>query len=200
MKFKISYPTDTYIPSQGFGQNPDFYANPIYGGIKGHNGIDSFAQHGYPVYATHDGYAQYEVDPGGGHGVIVTTNKTFDYKDGQAYFKTIYWHLCDGYKEPQFQSPLQGVPGRQVRNGELIGYADSTGASSGDHLHFGLKVMDKNSIGNFYNIEQDNGFLGAIDPSPYFDGSTPAMIHNLEKQISLLTQLIALVKKKLGFK
>lgn len=193
MKFQISYPFDTHLPSQVFGANPDFYSQPQYGGIKGHNGIDFIAQHGYPVYATHDGMAEFQIDPGGGHGVVITTENEFEYKDGTAQFKTIYWHLVDGVKEPQLKSPFEGAPVTRVKNGDLIGYADNTGASTGDHLHFGLKPI-KNGV----NIEQNNGFLGAIDPTPYFDGSTPSIVHNLEQQVSFLKKILDLIKQKLS--
>lgn len=191
MKFQISYPIDSVLASQGFGANPAMYADPKYGGIKGHNGIDFFAGHGNPVYATHDGTAYYEEDSAGGRGVIITSDKMFDYKNGQAYFKTIYWHLCDSSKEPQFKSPIEGKGYIKVKNGQLIGYADNTGASTGDHLHFGLKPLDI----SMNNIEQNNGYLGAIDPNPYFDGSTPAVIHSLEKQIGLLKLIVDSLKK-----
>lgn len=171
------------------------YADPKYGGIKGHNGIDFFAGHGNPVYATHDGFASFEIDNSGGHGVVVTTDKTFDYKDGQAYFKTIYWHFVDSTKEPQFKSPIENGT-KYVKNGDLIGYADNTGASTGDHLHFGLKPMAKYPDGTFYNLEQTNGFLGAIDPTPYFDGSTPTKIHILEKILIALKSLVALLTSR----
>lgn len=194
MKLQIIYPLDSILISQGFGENPQMYADPKYGGIKGHNGIDFYAGHGNPVYATHDGVATFEIDNSFGHGVVLRTDKMFDYKGGQAYFKTIYWHLCDGVKEPQFKSPIEGRIDVYVKNGDLIGYADNTGASTGDHLHFGLKPMDS----NFNNIEQQNGYLGAIDPTPYFDGNTPATIRNLTTQISTLKKIIELLKKKLG--
>lgn len=34
MKLQLSYPTNTYMVSQGFGANPAMYAQPKYGGIK----------------------------------------------------------------------------------------------------------------------------------------------------------------------
>lgn len=199
MKLQLSYPTETYLVTQTFGANPQIYANPKYGGIQGHNGLDSIAQHGYSVHASHDGWAWFEVDQGGGHGVVIVTDKEFDYKEGTSYFKTIYWHLCDGKKEPQFKSPLEGKTGlTKVKNGDVIGYADNTGASTGDHLHFGLKPCQKDIKGNFYNIETNNGFLGAINPNPYFDGSTPSQIANLSQQISFLEKMVAMLKQKLG--
>ncbi len=68
-----------------------------------------------------------------------------------------------------------------IKRGDLIGFADNTGFSTGDHLHFGLKPIktanggpispeDATDVGNYQNLEQLNGYAGAIDPSPYYLG------------------------------
>lgn len=194
MKLQLTHPMEKPLATQSFGANPTMYAKPIYGGIKGHNGIDFLASHGMPVYASHDGVASYQIDDGSGHGIVITTDKMFEYKDGQAYFKTIYWHLCDGLKEPQFKSLIENMTNIPVKNGDLIGHADSTGASTGDHLHFGLKPMNV----NYENLEQNNGYLGAINPEPYFDGSDPSTIKNLTEQIWTLKKILDLLKQKLS--
>src|SRR3990167_2222722 len=200
MKLQLSYPTNTYLISQGFGANPAFYAQPKFGGLKGHNGLDSIAQHGYPIYATHSGWAQYQVDAGGGCGVIIITDKEYESIDGvSSLWKSIYWHLVDGLKEPKLASPFQDKTGfTKVANGDLIGYADNTGASTGDHLPFALKPCAKGEDwGTFYNVNQNNGFGGAVNPIPYFDGSTPTTIQNLIKQVSLFKLIIEKLKQLL---
>lgn len=198
MKLQLSYPVNSQadgqvIINQPFGANPGFYSDPKYGGIKGHNGLDFFAGHGTPIYATHDGLASYQIDSGGGHGIVILTEKDYD----GIFYKTIYWHLIDGLKEPKYKSPLQGKAGyTKVLNGELIGYADNTGASTGDHLHFGLKPVARGeSWWVWDNIEQQNGYNGAIDPMPFFDTSTPATIQNLTKQVSILQMIEKLLKE-----
>lgn len=162
MTFELYYPVKPYEVNQVFG-NPD----PKYSamGLNGHNGVDLKAAHGRPIYASHEGLAHYEIDDGGGHGVIVTSLLRYPYKDTQVYMKSIYWHMCDSSKEPQFKSPIEGKD-MIVKPGDLLGYADNTGLSTGDHLHLGLKPLD--SYGN--NVEQTNGYLGAIDPVPYLNG------------------------------
>ncbi len=197
MKLQLSYPQNTYIVSHKFGEPGQLYTSQ---GMLGHNGLDSFAQHGTPVYATHDGLASFQIDAGGGHGVVIITDQEFEGVDTiSSYWKTIYWHLCDGLKEPQYASPFQGKTGfTKVSNGDLIGYADNTGASSGDHLHFGLKPVAKGeNWGTWYNVQQTNGYLGAVDPTPYFDGSTPLQIQDLLKLLSLYQLLVAWWKNKL---
>jgi hypothetical protein len=172
---ELYYPVKPLYMNQKFGSVAMlayYKANGI--NITQHNGIDFATKHGQPIYATHDGMAYYEIDPGQGHGVVIRTNGQFDYEDGQAHFKTIYWHLCDPVKEPQFASPVlkatinSPIP---VKAGDVIGYADSTGVSTGDHLHFGVKPVGKGEPANtWYNLEQNNGMYGAIDPNPYFNG------------------------------
>lgn len=132
--------------------------------FSGHNGIDFHAYHGQPIYAAHDGIANYEIDSGGGHGVTIKTTVLEPYRGSQAYFKTIYWHLIDGSVEPKYASPIKNIPNMPVKAGDIIGYANSTGLSTGDHLHFGLKPLAPNGT----NLEPNNGYYGAIDPSPYF--------------------------------
>lgn len=136
---------------------------------KGHDGIDFHAPHGTPVYAAHDGLAQYQVDEHGGDGFLITTEQIFDYSGSHAYFRSMYWHLCAA-NDLQYP-PKLATDGSLVRvkAGDLIGYADNTGApyeSSGDHLHFGL--MPLYAQGTL--IEAKNGFNGRIDATPYFNG------------------------------
>ncbi len=187
MKFELAYPCKPYVVNQKFGENGAYYQSHGIN-IVGHNGIDLRAKHGQPIYAAHDGIAYFETDNSGGEGVILITNESFDYKGGQAWFKTIYWHLCDYAKEPKYKSPVldyqqkhskQPMP---IKRGDLLGYADSTGLSTGDHLHFGLKAIKPGTnnsngedaadvgIGNWITLDTGNGFLGAINPTSYFNG------------------------------
>jgi len=54
---------------------------------------------------------------------------------------------------------------KKVEPGDILGYADSTGASSGNHLHWSMKVSDINS---WFYVDGDNGYQGTIDLDPYF--------------------------------
>lgn len=186
-KLQLAAPITPIHINQGWGVNGAYYrANGI--NILGHNGLDLQAYHGQPVFASHDGTAYYETDDSAGHGVVVVTDQAYDYKDGETFFKTIYWHFADPVKEPRYNSliyvhgPNSGV-GTPVKRGDQIGWADSTGLSSGDHLHFGLKPVTLGvpptsgdapdvGIGAWVNLEGNNGYGGAIDPSAYL-GLTP---------------------------
>jgi len=155
-------PVVPFKVTQGFGENIEYYKK--IGLQNGHNGLDILTYHGQPVYAAHDGVATYQEDENGGCQVIIV---------GYPY-RTIYLHLCDPKKEPEFKSPIDNFRQNEVRAGDLIGYSDSTGFSTGTHLHFGLKLV--NERGEVLNA--NNGFHGAIDPMPYF-GSTFLFTKNL---------------------
>lgn len=146
---------------QPFGANPGYYARFIDShGVpeKGHMGIDFTAEHGHPIYASHDGQAVAIKDSHGGEGVWI-------YARGYA---TINWHLI-GDTDLKYP-PVIPFDNKYhtVKTGDLIGYADNTGApfeSSGDHFHFGLVFID--SVNNVLN--SNNGYGGCVDPLPYLN-------------------------------
>jgi len=192
MKLQLFCPVKPGINNQSFGAiNPMYKANGI--DIVGHNGMDLQADHGQKVYAAHDGVAYPEVDAKGGNGVVIRTNQDFDYEGKQVRFKTIYWHLL--------KADAVVKSGQQVKAGDLIGYADSTGLSTGDHLHFGLKpqAWDEENW-TWYNPSQNNGYLGAIDPAPYLNGyyaeDAQKVIGIWRKMVELLQQLLINRKKQ----
>ena len=146
-------PGETMFFSQVFGVNGTYYQNAGIN-IIGHNGLDIVTKHGQEVYAAHDGIiTEAGTDIKGGIGVVIRTKEKYDYLGGQNYFATWYWHL------ENFNVKI----GEEVSQGQLVGLADNTGFSTGDHLHFGLKALDD----TFNTINKDNGYLGAIDPLPY---------------------------------
>lgn len=131
-----------------------------YFGMKGHTGLDCQAQRGDPVYASHDGkVTEIETEEERGLGVGITMQEKREMEGGEYFAHTRYWHL-------QYDTVSMG---QVVKAGDLIGYADNTGYSSGDHLHYELKP--KNEKGK--NVFQDNGFYGAVDPKPYLKMPEP---------------------------
>lgn len=185
MKLKLFWPIKKSIVSQGFGECHisvcDQYKE---WGLAGHNGLDIVAYHGEPVYASHDGIITYAgVDSSEGWGIVIRTLDPIEYRNNKSYFKTIYWHL------------LSNIPvrvGQQVRIGDIIGYADNTGFSKGDHLHFGLKPIAKGeNEWTWDNIHQNNGYRGAIDPMPYMSNMSAFQLRTtlqlLSSKLNLLT-------------
>lgn len=144
MKFLFK-PLNPFRVSQGFGENRACVSldgkkkvitcdgnNPPAGfkslyGPNGHGAIDVITTHGQEVYAAQTGYVyKIDTDPKSGLDVRI---ESFE---GGVKFRCIYEHLM-GY---------QPKVGDTVQVGQLIGWADNTGYSSGDHLHFQLEVWD----------------------------------------------------------
>lgn len=140
-----------------FGMNEEYYFKNL--GIKGgHNGIDIACYRGAEVLAAHPGWVleehDDEKDRNGGFGVILVSDDEYEWLDGsKSHCKSIYWHN---------ESNVIKV-GEKVNTGQVLAYADSTGFSTGDHLHFMIKQCDKE--GNTLNW--NNGRAGAIDCYPY---------------------------------
>jgi len=184
-KLELFYPIKPWTITQGFGMNPQYYQQF---GLKAHNGIDLRAYHGQPIYAAHDGEVVYAgVDSKEGWGVVVRTTEPLEYDGGVAYIKSIYWHL------------IKTIPvkvGQKVTAGDLIGYSDNTGASTGDHLHFCIKPQAKGENDwTWWNTTQENGYNGAIDPTPYFNKyyaqDAPVVLGILRQIVDLLKQMLS---------
>lgn len=143
---KLKLPLKDIYVTQLFGLNYlDFYKKL---GMVGHNGIDFRAKIGASLYACHSGIVVVAgIDGGGGKCVEIITDK-----EGDGY-KTIYYHL----------SKIIIKVGDEVKAGRRIGHTGNTGKyTTGPHLHLGLKRTINGVTQN-----KNNGYRGAIDPSPY---------------------------------
>ena len=105
--------------TSGFGVRSD----PFRGRAAMHGGIDLAGPYGTPVYATADGIVARSEWNNGGYGNLVEINH------GQG-IETRYGHL----------SRLIAQPGQRVRRGDLIGLMGSTGRSTGNHLHYEVRI------------------------------------------------------------
>src|SRR3990167_2695696 len=132
-------------------------------GMSGHTGNDLFAKRWQPVYARQNGVVKEvstELERGLGTGIITDNKYNFFADDGLDHFaKYRDWHFI----------ALNVVLNQKVKVGDLIGWADSTGYSAGDHVHSELKPVEYNSDGTYYNVLQNNGFYGAVNETPYTD-------------------------------
>jgi len=98
--------------------------HPITGQVRAHKGIDYAASTGTPIYAAGDGRIEFAGRKGGyGNAVVINHGKGIT---------TLYGHMSRFGKSAR--------SGRQVRQGEVIGYVGSTGASTGPHLHYEYRV------------------------------------------------------------
>jgi hypothetical protein len=142
MAIKLIVPVNGPI-TQLFGENPNLYKK---WGFPGHNGIDYGIPNGTPVSAAAAGTVNQVSFENGGYGNYVK----IAHQDGSKTFYTYYAHLASAAVSP----------GQKVKAGQLIGYSNNTGASTGPHLHFGLKIDGENPA-----------YKGYVDPMPYFQTS-----------------------------
>lgn len=183
----LYYPVKYFAINQLFGANPEYYAkflDPFGQPQKGHPGLDLHATHGQPVYAAHDGSVIYIKDTHGGEGI-------YNFSTG---FLTNYWHLI-GDTDPLYPPPIPfDSQYHPVSAGDLIGYADNTGApyeSSGDHCHFGLAMTDTNNR----VLNQENGYSGFVDPLPHFNGK---YAQDIPKSLTYLKWLLGIAANLLS--
>lgn len=127
--------------SQVFGGNRPFYSRFKYAGValKGHNGIDFAIPLRTAVLAVDDGVVIYNGFEDGGFGGYVKLRRTWG--------ESLYAHMVS--------SPV--LPGQFVSRGEVIGASGNTGASTGPHLHFGVRLE---------GYDKADGWGGFVDPLP----------------------------------
>ena len=156
-------------------------------GLDGHNGEDWKTWNGEPLYfpvkADTEWWTRSEIDTEGGIGLDVFSSKRihldklpeqagrlarreWEENDHKVYIKIRFWHLKK-VDIPDARRPTPEDP-RKAPNvvfGQKLGTCDSTGASSGHHLHWSMKIVAKNSM----TLDNDNGYTGAVDFSDWFD-------------------------------
>jgi murein DD-endopeptidase MepM/ murein hydrolase activator NlpD len=101
-----------------------YRVHPIFKTRRLHSGVDLAAPRNTPIYAAGDGVVE-KAQWVSGYGRYVEVKHV----NG---FETAYGHMnkiADGMK-----------PGARVRQGQIVGYVGSTGNSTGNHLHFEIKV------------------------------------------------------------
>jgi tape measure domain-containing protein len=113
-------PLDHYTITQEFGYT-EYAKSGAYGGGP-HTGIDLAAARGTPVYAARRGTVTFAGSSAGGYGNLIILAHKGD-------LTTYYAHL---------ERILVSV-GQQVAGKQQIGTVDSTGYSTGDHLHFEIR-------------------------------------------------------------
>lgn len=150
------------------GNNPPEGYHGIYGPL-GHTGLDVASQRWNPVYAACDGTVRLkETVPQRGLGIGIV------HQEAGKWYMTKYWHLA----------AMDVDLGEAVGLGDFIGYADNTGWSSGDHLHFELGLSDE--MGTIYT---------PIDPVPHM---YPTFALTAKKKIAYIREQLALIADKLA--
>ena len=105
--------------TSGFGVRSD----PFQHGAAMHPGIDLAGSYGTPIYATADGTVLRAGWNSGGYGNLVE----IDHGRG---ITTRYGHM----------SAILVTPGQHVTRGQQVGRMGSTGRSTGNHLHYEVRI------------------------------------------------------------
>jgi hypothetical protein len=146
-------------------------------GLTAHNGEDWATYYGEPIFfpVMSEGiewFASSEIDQNGGIGVNVrsvqpvaleslpeqcTELSKAQYKKlgGKVYLYFKFWHL----------KKVNVYDKKPIKPGDCIGWADSTGISGGNHLHWSMKISDETS---WFTLDGDNGYQGALDFDKWF--------------------------------
>lgn len=95
--------------------------HPLSGTKKFHSGVDIAVELATPVYAAGSGNVIY-AGRKGGYGRCIIIQHQFG-------FISIYGHLSAYYT----------TAGREIKQGQAIGFVGSTGQSTGNHLHFEIR-------------------------------------------------------------
>ncbi len=115
------FPIEYKRISDGFG----YRIHPILKRKDFHVGIDLTAKSGTPIYAPADGVVEYAKKKGA-YGNYLLINHPYG-------FKTAYGHLKSfAVKE-----------GDYISKGDIIGYVGNTGRSTGPHLHYEVRYLQK---------------------------------------------------------
>lgn len=118
----VSVPSRVPIENMSLSSSYGMRVHPITGKVARHNGVDIPAPYGTPIYATADGTVG-RAQRLGGYGNYV------EIEHGNA-IQTRYGHM----------SSYIVTPGQQVKKGQVVGYVGSTGRSTGNHLHYEVRI------------------------------------------------------------
>ena len=101
--------------------------HPVYGFHRAHTGVDFGAPTGTRVKATGDATVAFAGRKGGYGNLVILRHHNG--------FETYYAHLS------AFASGIR--PGRAISQGQVIAYVGSTGASTGPHLHYEIRIAGR---------------------------------------------------------
>ena len=162
-----------YILTQKFGENPDSYTQF---GILAHNGLDYGLPTATPVLAPHAGKIIEATLDAVGYGLYL---KIENDKEG-----SVLAHL------KEFRVGVGDI----VLEGQLVGYSDNSGNSTGPHLHWGYYLFPR---------DRQNGYAGFINQeSLIVNGVTvvveASVFENLVRKSTLMDKVAQMLNKEVS--
>ena len=193
-------------------------------GMHGHNGKDWAIFRGEAIYFNVDipnvrWYAERDTDDDQGIGIRVKSINPIKFEEpdlpaemsdhskrywkehnGMMYIQMLYWHIKEsalaGKPQIQVGTFADGKPQMraEIKLGDLIAFGNSTGASSGDHVHEAMKFAEASG----FTIGNDNGYYGAVDHNKWHENKFVGEVVKVKEQamtaIKLAHEVIAIVK------
>ncbi|MFT2693578.1 peptidoglycan DD-metalloendopeptidase family protein [Clavibacter zhangzhiyongii] len=136
----IQWPFAAGVPISGvFGKRIAPCSN---GCSSNHQGVDFAPGMGAPIQAIADGVVRESVNSDTGLGVHLVIDHVID---GQL-ITTVYGHMLPGSMRVQAGDP--------VKVGQQIGQVGNTGASTGPHLHFEVRMADGTAVDPFAWLQE----------------------------------------------
>ncbi|TQR33683.1 M23 family peptidase [Campylobacter sp. MIT 99-7217] len=123
----LQIPNGYPIENRGITGNYGWRDHPVLNRKEFHSGIDLRAPIGTPIYAPANGVVEFSSYNSNGYGYMIILVHNFG-------FKTVYAHMTR-------KDVVQ--PGEFVTKGQLIGYTGNTGVSTGPHLHYEVRFINK---------------------------------------------------------
>ena len=129
---KVAYmfeniPSGFPVIQKGITSSYGWRVHPTLQSKEFHRGLDLRAPMNTPIYATAGGVIEYAGNhKKSGYGKLIILDHAFG-------FKTMYGHC----------NKVAVRPGTFVKKGDLIGYTGNTGMSSGPHLHYEIRYIQR---------------------------------------------------------
>jgi murein DD-endopeptidase MepM/ murein hydrolase activator NlpD len=165
----------TRRPLQGGGRMSSrfgYRVHPIFHTRTLHTGVDLASPRGTPIYAAGDGIIE-RAQWVSGYGRYIMIKHVNGYETGYGHMS----RFADTSKV-----------GAKVRQGQIIGYVGSTGNSTGNHLHFEIKVNGRFVDPLSVKLPRDHS-LPAQDAQAFTQ--TMAQINDLMKRDAAPVQVAA---------
>ena len=138
-----------------------------------HTGIDYACPSGTPILASADGIVKAAKNEQNGYGKYVV----LEHPDGKATLYAHLWHFNNLFE------------GKQVKQGDVIAYSDSSGNSTGPHLHF-----EARAVWNDYKSHRDPitflPLMNVINPVVPEPASAAAALKDAD-QLPEMVQVVA---------
>lgn len=143
INFLSQIPNGYPVENQGISDYFGIRNHPVLNKQKKHLGLDFLANTNTPVYATANGVVDYVGFNSNGYGYMVIIAHNFG-------FKSVYAHLS--------KKSLNVIKiGEVISKGQLIAYSGNSGLSTGPHLHYEIRFVNKALDPlNFVKLEQNN--------------------------------------------